>query len=1279
MSKAVYPFVAQYIDGKRCLVARNFVESSHWILQHACIESGDDGGLLRNFEMTLHENYFNAWLLQAINANSINEILSLAQIAVTGSDGVWTAFCNELERTALCVHWVFAGAQGANLHWDAEEIYVFGEMPESATDRLDGVLDFLLNKIDGAEFGQGRLSLRVLDFALSLVFATHPENMPTYDESAYFGLRFEKSTITLEYDAERSAVLYDESIKSKKQATGDVQSMPECEALFVALLDEEQNSAKLAAAIEECSARAPDFLLKAMLYCVTLYDTALDPELVLALNKVNGEQKQDALYLVSLYNIYSRNERKTLLLDLYPRVLTLFKQSPQNLLRYSIEMAELFSLRFGLHSRAAQILLSIKGNVMQQFSNNELISFAFALHLAQRSNHAIHILRRRLKLCSETQECATLIHAIVRIMRDHSDPLQNIINMCRKGLSYVPNHIELLLILGQSLALAEQVEAAAEAYELALQAMEQKMQRELELKHVSGDINFEAGKYSNTRRRAIGVCMTLESLYQIPQFEEQRTLLMLRRLRLEPHNYNVFLELLRLLERQKAYAEMASICEQFLQRNEEELHQEAKISVYLNLYRIFEQQLDSSTQAMHYLDLARALDSKHPSVLAIEVHRAQQSGHKSDELTYRQLLLEQLQGTEAVQQLLELAQIYETQNNDNFKALKCLRKALAIDPQNIDILMSLRRNLRKAGQDFELAWVLERLANLSNDVQKRRSFLLEAAEIHAKQHNRLLAEKLYNEAQLCSPINPASAPAFALAQFAALNPSPMIHGPEQNYIYGYDDSLLHPSTDQAESSISLSLAHDDTSTASTEHSQASFMALRTASDNEIPIFTELEEFRTKSDVSSELALEAVSIADEVKLARKAGDDRRLFKKLKQLVESLPENEQNPRMLQEIGCIALYDLNDKEEARKFLEKAAKMDENIANGEQTLNALEEIYEFTKDYEKLAKVYEKKYQVFSFSPKRRKYEIRLAQLHFEQLKQTELALITLERLREENPQSEGVLSLLARIYAHEKRFDEALNIQHKLAKLYPPHSKSAIASKLTATKLLAKLGRWEEAKSALIELLEEGENTDRLGIIEQYKRFCRQSDDWDGLLKILARELAYYLAKTEAIDVLKLSAQQLKNLQSLAALHAIREYADILYLKQERIEEAILLYSLLVQCSPNDPYSFNILREIAENYEDSSIAIAFDLQEHWPLDSIIPTHEELEIAVSKSKEAYAKLRLALSFAQQGKSHEANRLLFAVREQSGFKENNEIIGKMVEKIEGRIEEIAKNSSMKV
>lgn len=1263
--------MTQYLDGRRCLVANDFAESSQWTLHHALIDTQQEPSQLLALHVSIHESMLNEWLRHALDMGQEHNTFAIAQLSLTKKSGVWTSFCDQKDHNTLCVCWAKGYLHGPYLCLRAEQIYDFSPAAQSPQDRVNAVLNSMLADIPHAYAQNGEFHIHMLDFVLDLLLSKQPAIMPRYNSEGHLSVHIEDASLVVHYEAQTPQVdtCLDDGMPqwhhfSDATHSANAQALPHTAQLISKLKEAECSPADFEKAVDECTTHGSLCLVQSLLYHVTHSCEVLDPNIVLHVNKILQDHPQDLICLLIFRTLFTRNRSQTLLLDLYSRLLSIFTQCPHQLLLYSVEMAELLVQGFSLHSRAAQVLLAIKNNLHPLYSVHELVSLAWALHHAQRSNHAVQILRRRLNRCTIPQESSLLAFEIVRIMRDHNEPLQNIINMCRRGLSFDPHHLELWLVLAQSLELGLHAEAAAQAYETALQTLDERIQKAQIQKNTDTTTLQAQNNLTAMKLQAQSICMALEKLYQNLNLNEPRALILLRRLHIEPGNFALFSELLRKLELLKSYADMATICQQFLQRNESSLKAEDKISILLTIYRIFEYKQHRPQDALTYLNKARAINDRHPSVLQVEVTRAHRAGGLEDEITYRQLWIEQLQGQEAASQILELASIYEEKNNDSFNTLKWLRKGLAIDGQNIAILMAMRRNLRKSKQFYELVWVLEKLANLSNDTQKRRSFLLEASEVHAQQHNRLLAEKLYNEAQLCSPIIPTSSLLIPYSHLHTIAPPPLILLSDQNYLPTFDEDALTLAKPESHSSSSIKYSQQNTH--STSHSISYIIPTHTDSstDNMQALYHSYEDHALHTSEVIHITANQNTIADEVTLARKEGDERRLFEKLKQLVQSLPENEQNPRMLQEIGCIALYDLNDKNEAKIFLEKASQMDENIANGEQTLNALEEIYEHEKDYEKLGAIYEKKYNILTIAHEQRKYEIRLAQLNFEHLNRTDLALQTVERLLAQNPQNETILSLLARIYTAEKRFDDALNTHLQLARLYPADSKSSINNRMAAIKILVRLQQWDKAKSALRELLESGKSIDRLGIIEQYKQLCRHTDDWEGLLEIFDSELSYYLAASTPISIQSLNAQQLKSLHSLSALHALREYADILFLKLNRHRQASSLYILLLQCNSDDHYAMNMLREIAETDKQGTVSIAFELQKFCDLPPF-PTHEELEIAVSKSHNPYLKLYLALSLIAENRLESASRLICAVRELSALGQNKQDLLRIATQIE--------------
>ena len=605
-----------------------------------------------------------------------------------------------------------------------------------------------------------------------------------------------------------------------------------------------------------------------------------------------------------------------------------------------------------------------------------------------------------------------------------------------------------------------------------------------------------------------------------------------------------------------------------------------ELSIRLTLHNIYDCALNRPEDALEQLNIAKDLAELDPRVIQTELERCRRRGLKEEQVSLRLALIDVLPPKEAADQTIELVHLYESLGAPQEKIIEALRKANNRASNHPQILLELRTRLRKTGQTFELAAVLEKLAKITLDLQIRKNILIEASEVQEKLGNHKISQALYHEAQLCSPINPDNKNEFM--------PKSLAHHPTKQFDHSEDQHASLSSILLTSRSLSVVEDYDMLKEKAKEIKPDSASSLSfwdnlftpdnsKADENEQ---THLQFNKDNADNSSP------SIKTQIVEARLRGNPLDLLDRLLQSIQNIPEENQPPRILQEIGCIYLYDCNDPETAKSFLERASSMDKEIAFGEQTLNALETIYQSLSLFRELSEVYIKKCNILTIPAERQKYEIRLAQLRYEHLNETKQAIETLRQLLNKDPNNENALQLLAQIYIDSQEYDDATDVLETLKELLKPSSKAMAQLILKIIALNLEINKTAMAKKYMLELLDNNEYVDKPAIIELYKRTCRENDDWEDLLSILNREMAYYLKvpfdSFQIQDYLKNPFADLtRNIT-----HTLREYADVLYKKMNDTDLAAKIYHELAFQNPDDDYSRNILYEIAETHLDDKM---------------------------------------------------------------------------------------------
>ena len=880
----------------------------------------------------------------------------------------------------------------------------------------------------------------------------------------------------------------------------------------------------------------------ALLYTIHANAPELDDVLKLSALCARSSLK-DPLLMEILVDIYTRQGNDTLLLELYHRMYQYYEDCPHKRIAIGINIAHVLAVNMGLCVAAIKHLDGLKPLVMRYGHVDEKIQFAWAYHIGQGTGMAIHYLKQYMKQETQPEDIAKYGYTLASMMMEHNEPSQTVIQTCRSVLDISPHHLPTIQILIRCLEDAKRYEDAAYYAELYLKLREPGLDLCRARQRLVGD-QGSVDELKKIRTELIEMVQTLERLYTLLDRDACLCIALRHHLRLEPDSFEVFSQLLAHLESISAYEEMVSISLDFLRDSAEKLSNADELSVRLTLHRICDQRLHLAEEADRHLGRAREIAAMDPRVIFAEIDQCRRRGKTREMIGLRRSLIDVLPPNEAVDQILTLVQNYEDIDEPAHVITELLRKAHRLMPDSVQVLLELRRYLRKDKRYFELASVLEKLIPLTKDLTRRKSLLFEASEAYQHLCNDRRAEELYHEAQHLHPIDPNSNAKF----IPPYVPLPTEIRQRQEVAEPY-----HLFNKDGYSSIETS---DDTEVISSE--------------------------------STCLDMEDNEEAQRISRARLSGDTKYLLECLMASQKDLQEDACDPRVLQEIGCIYLYELNDPGKARDWIERAARLSDDVARGEQTVNALEEIYNSLCDYPALAKFYETKCESALRPAERRKACLLLAKVCYEHLGQMERAMDLLEEHLKTSPNHEAALQLIVQVYLDTNQYAKALKHLNAMTQLLVDDPRKQAQHILKMVNLYLETGEQDTAKKLLRDLLnhnEYNEYVDKLSIIEQYKRICRTHDDWEDLLDILQDELCYYLnISRETFSLDNFIHSEVPYIPVGYAIHTFREYADVLYNKFGKFEEAVCLYQLIALVNPKDDYAFNTLCEMMHTHPDN-----------------------------------------------------------------------------------------------
>lgn len=1186
------PFHVEHTHGRRCHVLRDFPVSGQLCFRECVIEEGKDGERrLRSLDVLLSASYVNP-MFDCLYAVPSKEGRHRMTVRPCDKDGYCLHIMEGQERAVLSSFWRYVHGSGSHLTFFLDSLYVFGFEERSPVDWFLDELDVFEREMSRGDGLEACLSVDIsrgcirFDALRWLWKRAVPEMDCPMVLGGWTSFEVEQGKFHLVYDGcrtfvpsgeregrrdvhcytfcsrgwgacgsdmsavnegdssvsgddmdggeslgVRGSVPFSDGVAGLEGEAGGLvwewvdAECPTISSMHLAVENQEMLSREVVRlALDELELKLPLELRPVALYMFHRWAPQCDD--VLRLSLLSSEDDSSPFSLCILKEIYRNEHNDTMLLSMIQRQMDESLQSPHQFIFYGLEyVGVLISLEY--QTLAIRRLEEMKAFVYKYGTTDEYIEFASACHRAQYTGMAIHFLRHAMKLAEEGEgwgrlgDVTRLGVRLANIMLEHNEPIQSVMMVCSRVLSVNPCHIGTLEMMGQCLETSNRVVEAADMYQRCFELQ----LREWEKCRFEGS---GAGE-EEVRDGAVRIAVVLERLYETLERIPLRCLVLRHHLRLDPCSMVVLSRLLKDLETTGSFHEMVQVCLEFL-KNNVSLDVKDEIAIHLTLYNIYERELGLTTDAEYHLNCARGLNANDVRVLYAEISRCRRRGLQEEEIGHRLALIEILPASEAIEETLSLTRFYEMIQAPTSKIMDSLRRMNGRYPNHPLILLELRHYLRKSGQSFELASVLERLARVTQDLQTRRSMLLEASEVHEKLGNLQISKALFHEAQLCSPIDPAGRGRFVPDKFCPVF-TPL------GAVY---------------SSLSSAVL-----------TSRSLSVVDVLEGGEVSGHLE----GTSGEASGEALVSETSLESEV---------QSVLERLLASLDGVEVSKQSPRVLQEIGCIYLYDRHDLYQARYYLELASELSEEVALGEQTLNALEEIYESLHLYRELGDVYQKKISIFPPTGCRRSYEVRLAQLRYERLGEKEQAIATLRSLLELSPRNESALQLLAQIYIDMEQYDKGVEIYERLIACNGEDTKSGTQYRLRLIALYMETGRFDEAKRELRWFLDHSSYVDKLAIVEHYKRICREHDEWEEQLEILNCELGYYLhEKTCSVESLIDRKEVVRGIAGID--HVLREYADICHCKLQRMNEAARIYRFLLERKPDDGYLKDRLEEI------------------------------------------------------------------------------------------------------
>jgi len=370
----------------------------------------------------------------------------------------------------------------------------------------------------------------------------------------------------------------------------------------------------------------------------------------------------------------------------------------------------------------------LKASLVHSPDDPQILDLLFELQIrARRIADADQVLRRRILVAEDTEK-ASLYLRLAEVQEQLSKPkeaaeaLHKAVKAGASEAEQLPKLSRLLEATGQLDALSK---VLARQVELAEKAKDQKLVAELNLK-LSELVAASTKNRAETIKQAsevlrqrpfdAGAIADLESLLADPSLREQAAR-----------------ALLSAYEWAKDHRKLVSALDVIASASKDDVERllSLKRAAYIHLHQL--RQPDLAFGA-----LIRALRLS-PADAGLR-NVARQAAEDADALdSFAEILEEVLEGDLGPARLAihrELAELYEKKLENPTAAINHLKKALALEPKNTDVLRMLQR-LYRAREDWEaLAGVLEKLADGLVDRAQKTELWREAASLYERQLGR---------------------------------------------------------------------------------------------------------------------------------------------------------------------------------------------------------------------------------------------------------------------------------------------------------------------------------------------------------------------------------------------------------------------------------------------------------------------------------------------------------------------------------------------------------------
>jgi tetratricopeptide (TPR) repeat protein len=518
---------------------------------------------------------------------------------------------------------------------------------------------------------------------------------------------------------------------------------------------------------------------------------------------------------------------------------------------------------------------------------------------------------------------------------------------------------------------------------------------------------------------------------------------------------------------------------------------EARIDMRRNLARVLEEEGRDPRAAQRVIELGLA-EAPEDSALLEEIERlAPTTGEwdKAAEALSNALALKADLSPEAgVSLSLRLAGWYRDKAFDNASAEKSLKRALDFDESNDEVLQSIEQLQRTPGREGDLFVTLRRRAKLQVDESRREELFRQAKALAEGSGDLAAAEAVLRELLAQDDTN-----AWALAELCRLR--------EASGDY----------TETFKLTVRQAELLADAGSVRELRRRAAEIARDRLSD--APKAIELFEQLFEDDPNDQAAAAALR-----SLYPSVGRHQELGSLLERLVDMAESPAARTALRLELSQLNRDQFKSLDAAIELLR--AVLDEEPGQAEAVVG-LSELYEKTQRDEELAELLSSQ---ISAARERGdiaselRFQVRLGEVYDARLGDRTRAIDTYRGVLERDPNHQGALEALARLYKAQNDTASAAEILSRLLEM--ASGPAAVALALELGEAEQKLGSAEKSALALERGLVHDERSAELR--DRLRKLYQESRSWEKLSGLLASDAEFAAKPEESVKLLRQAAQ-------------------------------------------------------------------------------------------------------------------------------------------------------------